>query len=294
MAIKAPKIGLSQAQRLCQMPQKERLAFIAEGLPIVLASARGFWDAALQLDGQDREAVVLARHAEEEAAKILILMDMVRCPKRLVSSRMGSMVQWFYSHLARLIYSEAVCWKPMHVAQLREYVDANRKSHHVDGAVGEYIMPNSTIFNREGALYSDIAAYAGEDPSWSAPADLIHEFSFSGRPPRVVSLMESMFRLGLLTRRGVELTAKVWGAVEFVAEESFRETNDLTRTLLEGLIAEGLPTEEAKQEDVDQLYRAWPLPMYNFDFGMIEVPLEDLQDEQEALLWAEMGGGEFY
>ena len=289
MATKAPKIGLSQAQRLCQMSQAERLGFIAEGLPLVFRSAQGFWQAACALDERVREAVVLERHAEEEAAKVLILMDMVRCPKKLVSSRMGSLVKWFYSHLARLIYAEAVSWKPTNVAQLREYVDLDRKSHHVDGTVGEYIMPNSMIFNREGMLYADIAAYEDEGAIWSDPADLLHPLSFSGRAPTALRLAESMSRLGMFTRRGVELTAEVWGKVEFKDQESFRETNTLTRALLERLIAEELPAEEAENKDAQLLYAAWPLPMYHLDFGMIEVPLEDLHEEQEAILRAEIG-----
>ena len=289
MANKAPNIGLSQGQRLCQMPQPERLAFIADGLPVVLESARGFWRAASQLEGAVREAVVLARHSKEEAAKVFILMDIARCPQRLVSSRMGSMVRWFYSHLARLIYADAVRWKPMDVAQLREYVDLKRKSHHVDGAVGEYIMPNSTIFNREGMLYADIAAYEDENVSWSNPADLIHPLSFPRRAPPALRLAESMSRLGMFTRRGVELTAEVWGKVEFKEQESFREANTLTRTLLEGMMADELPTEEAEDEDVQLLYEAWQLPMYHLDLELIKVPVEDLHGEQEAWLRAETG-----
>lgn len=107
MVTKAPNIGLGQARRLCQMPQSERLTFTADGLPVVLASAQEFWWTATQLSGQVREAVVLARHAEEEAARVLILMDMVRCPKGLAALRMGTMVKWLYSHLARLIYVDA-------------------------------------------------------------------------------------------------------------------------------------------------------------------------------------------
>ena len=256
---------------------------------MVLRSAQGFWQAARVLDEQVREAVVLERHAEEEAAKVLILMDMVRCPKRVVSTRMGRLVKWFYSHLARLIYAEAVSWKPTDVAQLREYVDLARKSHHVDGAVGEYIMPNSMIFNREGTLYVDIAAYEDEGASWSNPADLLHPLSFWGRAPTALRLAESMSRLGMFTRRGVELTADVWAAKDFKEQESFRETNTLTRNLLERLIAEKLPAEDAEDKDVQLLYGAWPLPMYDFEFGMIEVPMEDLLEEQEAILRAEIG-----
>ena len=293
MAAKAPRIGLSQAQRLCQMGQSDRLTFIAEGLPIVLASAQGFWHAARQLGEHVREAVVLARHAEEEAAKVLILMDMVRCPAPLLSSRIGTMVKWFYCHLARLIYAEAVGWRPMHVAQLRDYVDLSRKSHDLDGAVGEYIMPNSTIFNREGVLYSDVAAYEGAGTSWNDPADLIHEFSFPERAPTALMLAEAMSLLGMLTQRGLELTAETWGSVEFKDQESFREAEALTRTLIERLTKEELSTDQAEQEHAQLLFDEWPLPMYHLDLGLIPVALEDLQNEQNELLWQEMGGDSY-
>ena len=46
---KGPDIGLHQAKRLCQLPEQDRLAFIAEGLPIILDSAQGFWKASQQL-----------------------------------------------------------------------------------------------------------------------------------------------------------------------------------------------------------------------------------------------------
>lgn len=84
--------GLRQATRLCQMRYDDRLTFLAEGLPIILKSSRGFWAASQQIKEISREADVLKNHAEEEAAKILIIMDMVRCPKKLCASKMGAMV----------------------------------------------------------------------------------------------------------------------------------------------------------------------------------------------------------
>ena len=71
------------------MKHDERLVFLAEGLPIILSSANGFWSASQQLETMPREAEVLKNHAEEEAAKVLIVMDMVRCPKKLSASKMG-------------------------------------------------------------------------------------------------------------------------------------------------------------------------------------------------------------
>jgi hypothetical protein len=82
------EIGLGQARLLCQMAEAERLAVIAEGLPIMLASARGFWEASRQLSDRPREANVLEGLATEEAAKILILMDAVRCPRKILPSKL--------------------------------------------------------------------------------------------------------------------------------------------------------------------------------------------------------------
>lgn len=58
----------------------------------------------------------------EEAAKILILLDAVRCPPKLISLKLNRIIGWFYDHLAHLIYADAVSWKPTDLAQLREYV----------------------------------------------------------------------------------------------------------------------------------------------------------------------------
>jgi len=151
------------------MPQSQQLGFIAQGLPVILSSAKGFWQAVGKLPDHVREALVLERHAEEEAAKVLILMDMVRCPAHLLPSRMGDLVRCFYSHLARLLYAEAVTWRPTDVSELRQYIDSNRMSHDLEGEIGEYIVPNFAIFNRESVLYSDIAAYEGEEASWNVP-----------------------------------------------------------------------------------------------------------------------------
>lgn len=126
--------GNRQAHALCTMSYSARLDFIAEGLPNILKSAQGFWNASRQLNRSPREARVLVGFAEEEAAKTLILLDIVRCPPVQVSSRVGRIVKKvFYDHLARLIYAEAQSWKPVNVAQLQEYVDTKHQSHYLEG-----------------------------------------------------------------------------------------------------------------------------------------------------------------
>jgi hypothetical protein len=97
---KGPEIGLRQAKRLSELNPRERLEFIARGLPLILRSAAKFREAGDVIrENFGREAAVLDGFATEEAAKILILMDAVRCPPKLISSKLKSIVGSFYSHL---------------------------------------------------------------------------------------------------------------------------------------------------------------------------------------------------
>lgn len=288
--VRGPDIGLHQAKRLCQLPEKERLIFIAEGLPIILDSAQGFWTASQQLGEHPREAKVLRGFAEEEAAKILILMDAVRCPPKLISSKLNRIVGWFYDHLARLIYAEAVAWKPMHLAQLREYVDGQRRGHYIEGYAGEYIMPNWAVYERESGLYADVEAHQDGALCWSAPrrpdAGISSFGSFS---PPALRVAEAMGRIGLFSPKALKATSDIWGSLEYRDKEDHHEGERLTEQLLTRLHKEGLIPDTAEEEHVGVLYRDWQIPMYNLDFSLIPVTLDALQAEQEAEYWSMVG-----
>ena len=292
MANKSLGIGLGQAHRLCQMPHDKRLAILADGLPIILESSHGFWEASRQLKGMPREAEILEGFATEEAAKILILMDAVRCPKKLIPSKMGAIVGWFYDHLARLIYADAMTWKPIHVMQLREYVEPHRKAHFVGGYAGEYILPNWTVYERESRLYADIEAQevgviGWKKPTGSRPTGI--DYGLPSSMPRALELAEAMSALGLFTKGGLKATSEIWGQIEFADTQGHMDAKRLTQSLLERLIAEKLPSDDATDQHVNTLYHYWQLPMYDFDLSPIHVSLEELKSEQERLLWSEIG-----
>lgn len=285
---KAPDIGLKRAKRaLSQMGHEERLAFIAEGLPLILASAQGFWHAARALESAPREAEVLEGFAKEEAAKILILIDAVRCPARLLPGKIGKILDWFYSHYARLIYAKAASWKPTDLVQLREYVKPCLKSHYVEGMCGEYILPNWELYQRETQLYVDIQEHDDGTHGWSAPMACPRGFGFF--KPSSLAVAEAMSALGMFTIGGLKAVSDIWGMVHFVGNESCVDAQSLTKELLERLISEKLSNEEATREHVNLLYSDWQLPMYDFDLRRIEVSLEELQAEQEGIYWSQFG-----
>jgi hypothetical protein len=242
-------IGLRQGKVLCGMKHDERLDFLADGLPIILNSARGFWAASQEIKAMSREATVLENHAEEEASKILILMDIVRCPKKLSSSKIGHMVNVFYSHLAKLIYAKAASWKPKDITQLREYVDHTRRAHYLEGDIGGYIMPNWELFNREASLYADIEAYEDEERGWNTPSG--GNTSLPSFKPSALAVAESLAALGVFRGEGMRATADIWGEIEFKDSQGFEESRHLTQRLIARIIEERLATEVVDKTHVD-------------------------------------------
>jgi hypothetical protein len=286
----AKKIGIGhrQARVLCNMSHASRLDLIAEGLPLVLASSQSFWAATCALENNAREATVLESFAEEEAAKALILLDIARCPPAQVSGRIGRIIgKIFYDHLARLIYAKAQSWKPVNVAQLQEYVDSERKAHYVEGFAGEYIMPNWAIYSRESTLYADIEVHENGVPHWSNPT-LLSSLRMRMQPP-ALELIESLSALGLFTREGLQTLSDVWGAVDFKGPEDSQITRSMSKVVATRLDTEGLLTEGATDDHARRFYHHWQMPMYNLDFAMLHVSMEELEAEREAALWSEIG-----
>ena len=97
---------------------------IAEGLGLVAKHGDHLWNAAKTLDdtGQHHAARVLALIAEEEAAKYLILIDAIRCP-RLPQKRWACQLGRFNDHLAKGLYAEAAWMRPSNLRQLHEYLN---------------------------------------------------------------------------------------------------------------------------------------------------------------------------
>ena len=267
------------------MAQAQRLAFLAKGLPVILSSSQSMWRASRKLEEKmPREAGVLQGFAEEEAAKALILMDAVRCPRSLVASRTGAIVRWSYDHLARLIYAEAVSWRPPSVAQLQEYVNSHRKAHVLEGFAGEYIVPNWSLYKRESRLYADIQAEESGDLAWSDPLDYAFSSSLETQMPYALQLVEAMAELGIFTVAGLKATSEIWDQVAFKHEEGRPHALALSRQLVKRLILEGLPRETATNQHLRTLANYWQLPMYSLEFKMIPVSMRELEAEREAEL----------
>ena len=75
----------------------------------------------------------------------------------------------------------------------------------------------------------------------------------------------------------------------FTEHETCADAEGLTEQLLKRLEKENLVPEAATQDDASYLVREWQIPMYDFELGLIEVPMEDLKAMQEGTRWGAIG-----
>ena len=98
-----------------------------------------------------------------------------------------------------------------------------------------------------------------------------------------------MQQLGLFTSKGLKATSEIWGSLEYRESEDHHDGRALTERLLTRLDDEKLILDTAEDRHVGTLYNDWQIPMYNLDFSIIPVTLEELQAEQEREYWSMVG-----
>lgn len=284
-ARKSSDIGMRRGRILQNLSQSKQMDVIAEGLPVLMKSAGDLLSASRNLGERGRVAIMLQSHAAEELAKVLILVDIVRCPPKLRQSRLGTMMGWFYDHLARLIYVESQNWKPTDIKQLQDYVDDNRKSHYLEGEYGEYIFLNWTIYMRESLLYADLITHEDGTLSWNDP--VVPPSIFGIGEMRAWRVCQALQDMGAFTREGLDVISSIWLNTEFADVQNWSVAKELALGMLRALEKEGLISERATQEQVGTLLHDWQMPMYNVNFRKIDVPLEQLQACRDANFSAE-------
>ena len=80
---------------------------LSEGMPLIVDNATSLDEIARRLhsEGEFRASEVFCGFAKEEAAKILILIDYVRCPRSF--ERRAQVLKRFYGHVAKRIHAMA-------------------------------------------------------------------------------------------------------------------------------------------------------------------------------------------
>lgn len=254
-----------QWQQLAGLPRAQMLHEIAMGLRMCLDSANELSKSADSLgEGSERARAILRLHAEEEASKALMLLDLVRCPKNSQAER-SKLAKSISSHLARLIYVENCSWKPADFGELRTIVDDARKSAYRDGPNGDdYVYANDLLTEREGLLYVD-RERIGDNYRWKSPTsvdDLRLQEDFYA-----LNVVRALAAVGCFRIDGLKIIDRVWS--KFRIDDSKRRFEDVApldravRNEFEkcGWLAQ-VPTEHVRS------LLDWPMPLYHLDLNL--------------------------
>ena len=274
-------------KELANVPVVKRLDALAEGLALLAEQARALREDLILLAEAERSRAygIVAVIADEEAAKALMLLDLVRTGWR-DSGLVGRQLARFSDHLARLIYAEMSYMSPADFAEVRRVVEIYRPSHYLDGPSDvDFIYRNQSLAQREEALYVDYVR--DEDGSrWVSPA--ARDSLVFGHLAVPLDLVISLDRIGCTSREGLDVIAETWSDVVITDTTHWQEIRALNKRIAETLIDRGLHSSDAEDEDAARVIDRWSFPLTQLDLGLVEIDTQDLE-AQRARRLAELG-----
>jgi AbiV family abortive infection protein len=176
-----PKPGSKLYENLFEgLEYDSTLKRISEGIHAVIANTSRLIEEAELLAESDRFATAgfLLATADEEIAKIYILLDMCRLDLLKHESTLKNLCRAFYDHVAKHAYSQTVRFqlrfqdmkrlKELWIAEITRWFPSGYESEEPD-------FPHSTYFTRQLPLYVD---YIGFDQKWHVPDQALERYRF--------------------------------------------------------------------------------------------------------------------
>ncbi len=272
---------------LCQRSEAVLFKEVATGIGHVMDSVNNLEAATRKLyeAGHHHPARVLEIFAEEEAAKVLILVDAVRCPPNKQKERSRTL-GYFYDHLAKGIYAMASEWVPADFAEVKCHVNYMRGKYYLDGPNDvDWMFPNWIAQRREEDLYVGYIRDDLGEHHWVYPraTDTSGTYYLA---PTVIRLARTLHRTKATTPEGLSVIAEVWRPVEIRDEMRWlTEQRGLNRRTLEALKDRGLPVPELTQDEM-RIWDNWVFPLWPLDLGMLNNK-EELREIQQQ--WVPYG-----
>lgn len=260
-------------------------AQIAEGAALVVENVVRLNVAAHRLSaaGQRSVAATLDVLAGEEASKVLVLLDAVRCPPKKRTRE--KVLRRFNDHVAKGIYAKACRWVTPTFKDLRTYVEGERASHHLDGPHGfDWVLKNEIRAERDRQLYVDLVGYieAGsetEKREWVSPYS---DGVWSGRShqaPEVVRVVEALHRAGATSQSGLDVIAKCWRGFELDSDTTYRDVFGMNARTVKVLESSGA-AEDARSNDGRRIANGWPWPLWSLDLTSQRSNIDELRLRQ--------------
>ncbi|MFK0071894.1 hypothetical protein [Arthrobacter woluwensis] len=281
------EVGPRRLGAIVNMKGPERLDVIGEGLARLGERVATLAQSVERLEnsGDPSGAAALNVVCTEEAAKVLILLDIARVPHPKVL--LNAACKYFYDHLARGIYARVHSGYPDHYGEIIRYVESLRVSHYLDGPTGaDWIFRNDLQRERDAALYVD---YEEVEPG---------VFSWTGGDPEylvtnqtLTDLILAMRASGMLTPVGATVVADTWKGAKIEPETRWDICRDLNVAALNRLFEHDLqavaPTARenfrAKRLTAGRIVaRRWTFPLLGLELTLENITKDEIERARTA------------
>jgi AbiV family abortive infection protein len=265
-------------QDLSCLTDEEFFVEVAEGLSLVA-------DNALQVNHDARTLVetkrrrgarVLTVIAEEEAAKFLILLDAVRCPKD-PQGRLSMHLRKYYSHLAKGIYA-AYCWRrPWNFADVKEWIDRESQEYYLDGPNDvDWIFRNDIVQSREDTIYVNYVENDGKH-YWQRPEQLDDYTLDPDAPPASISLVTALRDAGCTKPEALKLIAGHWRTLSITDDLEWHTVQNANTAILEEMKKYSLLNVQPSSV-YSKIVNGWLFPLYDLELREVKVKKAGLEE----------------
>ncbi len=280
-------MGSSAIKCLLQLRDDALFCQVSSGLGHILEAVNRFDRSARRLPGygkfysqsiHSQAGHTLTAIAEEEAAKYLILIDFVRCPRSLHEER-SRQLDYFCDHLPKGIYAEYCSFFPADFKEIIRYVKSAREKYYLDGPNNvDWIFGNDILHRRIDKLYVDYVSDGNGECYWQYYNPKAYLLGHQART--VVEIASALHQAGVASPEGLAVVADVWRAVKVTSEMTSGELQQLNRRTLETLKSLGCLA-KAPDQVYGKVIQQWPFPLYPLDLTIKDVKKADLHEIQE-------------
>jgi AbiV family abortive infection protein len=251
---------------------------VSEGLSLVADNALQVnLDARTLIEGKRmRGARVLTIIAEEEAAKFLILLDAVRCPKA-PQSRLSIHLRKYYSHLAKGIYSAYCLRKPWNFANVKEWIERDSREYYLDGPNDmDWIFRNDIIQSREDTIYVNYVESDGTH-YWQRPEQLDECTLDPDTSPASIGLITALRDAGCTKPESLKLIARHWRTVPITDDLEWHAVQAVNAAIIEEMNSCSLLNDQPSSV-YSKIVNGWSFPLYDLELKEIKVEKARLEE----------------